>query len=72
MFRRLIALLCLLAIVLALLAPGPYGLAPALLAPFWLFIAILTVVSVQRATEDCDAYAFPFASTIPARAPPIQ
>jgi len=70
--RKLIAVLCLAAWLLAVLIPGTHGLASAVPAPFWLFLAILVVVSIQRRTEDGTADPFLFVSTAASRAPPIQ
>jgi hypothetical protein len=70
--RKLIAILCLTAIFFAALAPGQSGLASALLVPFWLFVELLALVSIQRRTEDRQPDPFPLVSTVLARAPPVQ
>jgi hypothetical protein len=74
MFRRrkLIALFCMAVILIAMLTPASAGPFNAILAPFWLFFALLAAVAVRRATEECDPCAFPFAPAVPARAPPLQ
>jgi hypothetical protein len=70
--RKLIAILCLAALLLALLTAGAPGSASAILVPFWLFIEILIIVSIQRRTEDRDFSPFPFLSAFASRAPPTQ
>jgi hypothetical protein len=70
--RKLFALLCLAAILLAVLEPCSSGLATALLAPVWVFFGALSVVLVERRTDDSGSYASPFVSAVPARAPPVQ
>lgn len=70
--RKLIAVFCLAALLLAALLPGTSGLASAIPAPFWLFLAILVTVSIERRTEDADPDPFPFVSADASRAPPIQ
>jgi hypothetical protein len=70
--RKLIAIVCLAVLLLAVLTPSAYGFVQAILAPFWLLIEILAIVSVQRATEDHDPYPFLFVSAVAPRAPPTQ
>jgi hypothetical protein len=70
--RKLSAILCLAALLFAVLTPGAHGLASAILVPFWLFMEILVILSIQRRTEDRDPYPFPFVSAFASRAPPIQ
>jgi hypothetical protein len=70
--RKPIALFCMAALLLALLTPASSGPLHAILAPFWLFFALLAVVAVRRGTEECDPRAFPFVPAVPARAPPLE
>ncbi|MGO9096417.1 MAG: hypothetical protein ACLQGV_14500 [Bryobacteraceae bacterium] len=70
--RKLIALFCMAALLLASLAPASSGPLHAIMAPFWLFFALLAVAAVRRATEECDPGAFPFVPAVPARAPPLK
>jgi hypothetical protein len=70
--RKLIAILCLATLFIAVLTAGAHGLASAILVPFWLFIGILVIVSIQQRTEDRAPYPFPSVSSIASRAPPIQ
>jgi hypothetical protein len=51
-FRTSIAIFSLAAVLLAVLAPGAHGLAPALPAQFWLFLDFLALVSLRRRTQD--------------------
>jgi len=70
--RQLIALLCIATVLAVALTPGADGLASVILAPFWLFVEILVVLSIQRTSEDRDPYPFRYISAVPSRAPPIQ
>ena len=69
--RKLIAVFCMAAILLALLTPASSGPLYAILAPFWLFFALPTIVAARRAPEESDPCAFPFVPAVPARAPPL-
>jgi len=68
--RRLIALLCLAALLFALVTPGAPALA--LFVPFLLFIELLVVVSRHLRNDDRDPGVFPWISLAPSRAPPLQ
>jgi hypothetical protein len=68
--RQLVALLCLAALLFAVLAPNSSGLAPAWLAPFWQFLAILACFSVAYREQDLDRLLFPSYTVAPSRAPP--
>jgi hypothetical protein len=70
--RKLIAILCLAALLIAVAAPNAHGPAFALLAPFWLLIEILVLVSIERRTEDRTPAPFPFVAAVASRAPPLQ
>jgi hypothetical protein len=69
--RKLIAVFCVAAILLALLTTASSGPLHAILTPIWLFFALLAAGAVGRATEECDPCAFPFVPAVPARAPPL-
>ena len=70
--RKAIALLCLAAILFAVLTTSSHSLVSAILAPFWLFVELLVVVSIRPKTEESAPYPFPFFCATPTRAPPIQ
>jgi hypothetical protein len=70
--RKLIALVCLAAILLVALAQGASELASAIPGACWLLLEILVFVSIRRRTEERSPDPFLFATTVPARAPPIQ
>jgi len=70
--RKMVVAVCLATILFAALAPGQFGLASAVLVPFWLFVELLVLFSIQSRIEDRQPDPFPFYSTLPARAPPIQ
>jgi hypothetical protein len=67
---RIIALLCLAAVMLAALAPGGHGLPVAILAPFWLFLAILVPLAVLFPESSDQAVPASFVAVVPGRAPP--
>lgn len=68
--RKLIALLCLTALLFAALTPDSHGLAPAWLTPFWLFLAILVWFSVAPREQDRGPRLFPSYNVLLSRAPP--
>jgi hypothetical protein len=68
--RKLLALLCLVVLLSAMLAPGLIGLAWALPAPLWLAVALLIGLSLRRGAEDPALRPFPFFGVLPSRSPP--
>jgi hypothetical protein len=67
--RRLIAFLCVVAVILAAMTPAAPGLLWAILVPLLLFAAVV-IAPISRETENSDAPAFPFLSVVTSRAPP--
>ncbi len=70
--RRILALLCLLALLFAALMPGAPGLPVAVLAPLFFFLALLvaltrTPYAFARALPSC-----PVISPLGSRAPPLR
>jgi hypothetical protein len=70
--RRLIAILCVAALLVAVMTSGAHGSAPAIVVPLWLFIEILVFVSIHRRIKDRGFYAFLCISAVAARAPPVR
>lgn len=68
--RRLIAFLCVGAVILAAISPAAPGLLWAVLVPLLLFVAVVAIAPISRESENCDAPAFPFLSAVTSRAPP--
>jgi hypothetical protein len=68
--RRLVGLLCVVAIILAAVAPSTAGLLWASLIPLLLFDAVVVIVQKSRENDDSDAPSFPFLSVVSSRAPP--
>lgn len=68
--RRLIAFLCLVAVLLAAITPATSGLFLAILVPLLLFVAAVVIVPIGREPESGDAPAFLFLSIVTSRAPP--
>jgi hypothetical protein len=68
--RRLIAFLCVVAVILAATTPAAPGLLWAILVPLLLFVAAVVIAPIRRESEDSDAPAFPFLSVVTSRAPP--
>lgn len=69
-FRKLIAFICLSAIVLAAIAPSGPGLFWAIVVPLLLF-GLLEAVPVSREPENADCPAVFFLSLLATRAPPL-
>lgn len=70
--RTLIAAVCLAVLLLAVLAAGAHGPVYAILAPFWLFLETLVLVSILPRAADSGPDPFPFAAAFASRPPPIQ
>jgi|CZKR01.1.fsa_nt_gi hypothetical protein len=68
--RRLIAFLCVVAVILAAITPAAPGLLWAILVPLLLFVAAVVIAPISRESENSDAPAFPFLSVVTSRAPP--
>jgi hypothetical protein len=68
--RRLIAFLCVVAVILAAIAPAAPGLLWAILVPLLLFVGAVVIAPISRESENSDAPAFPFLSVVTSRAPP--
>ncbi len=69
--RRSIALFCLAVLLLAVLIPGASGLPFATLAPLWLFVAAVAILSIHCTALDSGAPSTPFLAVVSNRAPPI-
>jgi len=69
--RKWIAIVCLAALLLALLTPPAYATAFAILAPFWLLFAILLLIAIRSFTADPRPASFPFVAVYASRAPPV-
>ena len=68
--RKLIALLSLVVLLFAVLAPHSQGVPAAWFAPFWLFLAILICFSVASQQPLPHPRPFPFVTILLSRAPP--
>ena len=68
--RRLVACLCVVAVLLAAMAPVAPGLCWAILVPLLLFVAAVVLAPVRREFESCSAPESPFLSVLSSRAPP--
>jgi hypothetical protein len=70
--RRSVALLCLAAILLLAMAQLDHGLPVAVLAPFWIVVAVLVPLAIRRedmAEAVCAALCL---AVLPSRAPPAR
>lgn len=68
--RRLIAFLCLVAVLLAAITSATSGLFLAILVPLLLFVAAVVIVPIGREPESGHAPAFLVLSVVTSRAPP--
>jgi len=68
--RRLIVFFCLVAVLLAAIAPSSPGVFWAVLVPLLLFVASVVITPISRKSEKNNAPAFPFFSVPTSRAPP--
>ena len=69
--RRLVAVICLALLLLATLIPAGSGLLSAILAPLWLFLAVVVLIAIHRGREVCNAPCFFVRRALSSRAPPI-
>ena len=69
--RRLVAFLCVVAVILAAIAPASPGLCWAIFVPLLFSVAVVFVAPVDRELENSSVPAFPFLSVLTSRAPPI-
>jgi len=70
--RRIVALFCLAAILLLSLGQGGHGLPVAILAPFWIVLAIVLALAFAPREEHRRALSPAFAPRLPSRAPPVR
>ena len=68
--RRVIAFLCVVALLLVAMTPAAPGLFLAILVPLFLFVAAVVLAPVDHESEDSHAPAFPFLLVLTSRAPP--
>jgi hypothetical protein len=69
--RRIVALLCLAAILLLLAQPG-HGLPVAVLVPFWIVLAVILSAEI-RSREGCETkVATACLAVLSPRAPPVR
>jgi len=71
-FRKLVLVLCVAALLLALLSPAASGFPPAILTPFWIFLWILTLVCLAPSVEEAQPKRSGFVTVRSSRAPPAQ
>jgi len=69
--RRLIAVLCIAALIAAAFTPAASGLLYAFLTPLWLFFAAVITISICRPVEDFGRRQLLLLPTLASRAPPI-
>jgi hypothetical protein len=70
--RRILVLLCLAAILAVAVGAAGHGLPVAVLAPFWVVLAVLAPVAFRLADDDVPLCAAPATAVLPARAPPVR
>jgi hypothetical protein len=70
--RRLLALVCLVAILLAVLGPITLVVLFAFLIPVWFFFADVVISPIASAQETCASPIFGFFSVFSPRPPPIR
>jgi hypothetical protein len=68
--RRLIAFLCIVAVLLAAMSPVASGLVPAILVPLLLCIAVVVLATVARKSDEVYFPALPILASLASRAPP--
>jgi hypothetical protein len=68
--HRLVAFVCLLAVLLTALTSFPSGLFWAILLPLLLFVAAIIIAPFGREPECGNVPAYPFLSVVASRAPP--
>jgi uncharacterized protein (DUF58 family) len=68
--RRLIAFLCVVAVILAAITPAAPGLLWAILVPLLFFVAAAAIAPISRESKNSDAPPFPLISVVTSRAPP--
>ena len=68
--HRLVALVCLAAVLLAALTPAPSGLFWAILLPLLLFVAAIIIAPIGRERECGNVPAYSFLTVVASRAPP--
>jgi hypothetical protein len=69
--RRLIALFCLAALLIAALIPVASGLPFGVLVPLWIFVAVIVTLSIRRPLDDSSPLRVSCVPLLPSRAPPI-
>jgi hypothetical protein len=70
LMRRLIVVLCLVAVISAALAPSAHVLSAAILVPLLLFVATIVIVPIRFERENSTLPASPCLSFATSRAPP--
>jgi hypothetical protein len=70
--RRLVALLCVAALLGIVLTPTSCVIPFSIPGPVWFFVELLVLVSILRRTRDRQLRLLPVLSTISTRAPPVQ
>jgi hypothetical protein len=68
--RRLVAFFCVVAVLLAAIAPVSPGLCWAILVPLLLFVAAVVLAPVSRESENSNVLPIPFLLVLASRAPP--
>ena len=69
--RKLIAVLCLVAVLWAAITPASSSLLWAVVIPILLFFSALVVVTLDRRPEQREIPTFSFLTVISSRAPPV-
>lgn len=70
--RRIVALLCLTALLLLSVSQAGHGLPVAILVPFWAVLAILVAATVRVEDHDATVCPAPCLAVLPSRAPPAR
>jgi hypothetical protein len=68
---RLIAILCLAAILLAALTPAASGQFAAVLVPLWFFCVTTVIFSIRRWAEPVASTSAPYLPLVASRPPPL-
>lgn len=70
--RRIVAIVCLVALLFALASPSVAGFLSAALAPQWFLFSVLLSILVLASVPGCVPPLSPVLSRRPARAPPVR
>lgn len=70
--RRIVALLCLAALLLLSVSAPGHALPAAILMPFWVVLAVVLPLALRLEDDDAPTPAAPCLAVLPSRAPPAR